>query len=59
MIKKIKFPNLFYILYFKFLCNCFLKFVAHKMNSKIIKSEIVVLTGREKTDMADADVTTG
>jgi hypothetical protein len=26
------------------------------MNSKMIKSEMVVLTGREKIDVADADV---
>jgi hypothetical protein len=26
------------------------------MNSKIVKSEMVVLTGRENTDIADADV---
>jgi hypothetical protein len=39
-----------------FLCNYFLKFVIHKMNSKIVKSEIVMLTGREKADMANTDV---
>jgi hypothetical protein len=38
----------FYIIVFNFL--------VHKMNSKMIKSEIVVLTKREKTDMANADV---
>jgi hypothetical protein len=27
------------------------------MNSKTVKSEMVVLTEREKTDVADADVT--
>jgi hypothetical protein len=26
------------------------------MNSEIVKSEIVVLTGREETNVADADV---
>jgi hypothetical protein len=51
--------NLRYIPYFKFLCNCFLKFVVHKMNSKMFKSEMVVLTNSEKTDMADADVVMG
>jgi hypothetical protein len=35
-------PNLFYVPYFKFLCNYFFKFVVHKINSKIIKSEMVV-----------------
>jgi hypothetical protein len=29
------------------------------MNSKIVKSEMVVLTGREKTDMIDADIVVG
>jgi hypothetical protein len=29
---------------------CFLKFVVHKLNSEIVKSEMVVLTGREKAD---------
>jgi hypothetical protein len=39
-------------------CNpiYFLKFVVHKMNSEIVKSGIVKLTGREKVDVADADV---
>jgi hypothetical protein len=35
------------------ICNriklvCFLKFVVHKMNSKMVKSGIVVLTERER-----------
>jgi hypothetical protein len=30
----------------------FLKFVVHKINSKIVKSEMVVLTRREKADVA-------
>jgi hypothetical protein len=42
-----------------FLCNWFLKFVAHEINSKIMKSEIMVLIVREKTDMTDTDVTVG
>jgi hypothetical protein len=29
------------------------------MNSKIVKSEMVVLTGREKTDVIDADIVVG
>jgi hypothetical protein len=37
----------------KFLCICFLKFVVYKMNSKMVKSEIVVLTGRENDVMTD------
>jgi hypothetical protein len=44
------------------ICNqikivCFLKFIVRKMNSKMVKSEMVVLTEREKVDMTDADVT--
>jgi hypothetical protein len=33
--------------------DCFLKFIAHELNSKIVKSGIVVLTGREKADADD------
>jgi hypothetical protein len=38
------------------ICNriklvCFLKFIVHKMNSEIVKSGMVVLIGREKTDV--------
>jgi hypothetical protein len=29
---------------------CFLKFVVHKLNSEMVKSGMVVLTEREKTD---------
>jgi hypothetical protein len=44
------------------MCNriklvCFLKFVAYKMNSEIIKSRIVVLVESEKSNVADVDVT--
>jgi hypothetical protein len=46
-ILKIKPSRLFYVSYFKFLCNYFLNFVVQKINSKMIKSGIVVLTGRE------------
>jgi hypothetical protein len=43
------------------ICNqiklvCFLKFVVHKINSEIVKSEMMVLIGREKIDMTDVDV---
>jgi hypothetical protein len=31
---------------------CFLKFVVHEMNSKMVKSVMMVLTGREKVDVA-------
>jgi hypothetical protein len=39
------------------ICNriklvCFLKFVVHEMNSKMVKSGMMVLTGREKVDVA-------
>jgi hypothetical protein len=30
--------------------DCFLKFVVHELNFKMVKSEIVVLIGREKVD---------
>jgi hypothetical protein len=29
---------------------CFLKFVVHELNSEMVNSRMVVLTGREKTD---------
>jgi hypothetical protein len=32
-------------------------FFVYKINSKIVKSEIIVLTKREKTNITDADVT--
>jgi hypothetical protein len=34
----------------------FLKFVVHEINFEIIKSEMMVLTERENTDMTDIDV---
>jgi hypothetical protein len=39
-------------------CNpiYFLKFVVHKLNLEMVKSEMVKLTVREKTEVADADV---
>jgi hypothetical protein len=37
----------------------FLKFVVHELNSKMVKSGMVVLTGREKADVTDADVLVG
>jgi hypothetical protein len=38
------------------ICNqiklvCFLKFIIHKMNFEMVKSEVVVLTGRENSDV--------
>jgi hypothetical protein len=51
------YPNLFYVSYFNFLCICFIKFVAHEINSEMIKSIMVLLTEREKSDMADASIT--
>jgi hypothetical protein len=44
---------------FKFLYNYFLNFVVQKMNSKMFKCGMVALTGREKTDVADANVVVG
>jgi hypothetical protein len=49
-------PNLFYVPYFKILCNCFLKFIVHEINFEIVKSKIAVLIEREKTDVANADI---
>jgi hypothetical protein len=34
----------------------FLKFIVHKINYKIVKSVMMVMTGREKIDMIDNDV---
>jgi hypothetical protein len=49
--------NLFYVLYFNFLYNYFLKFVIHKIKFEIIKFKMVVLTKREKINVTDTDVT--
>jgi hypothetical protein len=46
--------NLYYVLYFYAIY--FLKFIVHKTNSEMVKCEMVKLTGREKTNMSDADV---
>jgi hypothetical protein len=40
--------NLFYVSYFKFLYNCFLNFIVHKINSKIVKSRIIKVTERKR-----------
>jgi hypothetical protein len=37
----------------------FLKFVFHELNSEMVKSRMVVLTEREKTDVTNADVAVG
>jgi hypothetical protein len=44
--------NLFYVLHFKILCNYFLKFIVHNINS-----EMVILIERDKTNVVDVDVT--
>jgi hypothetical protein len=44
--------NLFYVLHFKFLYNYFLKFIVHKINSKMVKFKMIMLTEREKTDVS-------
>jgi hypothetical protein len=31
--------------------DCFFKFIVHELNSEMVKSEIVMLTGKEKTDV--------
>jgi hypothetical protein len=48
-------PNLFYVSYFNF----FLKFIVHKINSEMVKHEMVVLTRREKADVTEADRAVG
>jgi hypothetical protein len=53
------YPKLFYVSYFNFLRNYFLKFVVHKMNFEMFKSGIVILNEKEKTDMTGADVAVG
>jgi hypothetical protein len=35
---------------------CFLKFVVHKINSEIVKSQIMVVTERQKTNVTDMTV---
>jgi hypothetical protein len=45
-----------YHIFLLFLCNYFLKFVAHEMNFEIVKFKIVMLTGRENIDVVDTDV---
>jgi hypothetical protein len=51
------------VLYFEFICDVisiyFLKFIVHKMNSEMVKFRMVMMTGREKADVADADMTVG
>jgi hypothetical protein len=48
--KKVKPSHLFYVSYFNFLYNYFLNFIVQKINSKIVKSRIVILTEKEKAD---------
>jgi hypothetical protein len=40
-------------------CNsiCFLKFGVHKINFKMVKSGMVMLTRREKDDVTNTDIT--
>jgi hypothetical protein len=46
-----KTSHLFYVSFLNFYAIVFLKFVIHKMNSEMVKFEMVVLTRREKVDM--------
>jgi hypothetical protein len=48
-------------MYYFRICNriklvYFLKFVVDEINSEMVKCKMVVLTGREKTDVSDADI---
>jgi hypothetical protein len=36
--------------------DCFIKFIVHELNSEMVNSGMVLLTGREKTDVPDVDV---
>jgi hypothetical protein len=49
----------YYVLSFKLIYNSvyFLKFVVHKINSEMIKSEMVVLIGKENDDVINANMT--
>jgi hypothetical protein len=42
-----------------FYVSVFLKFIVHEINSKMVKFRMVVLTGREKANMTDANVVVG
>jgi hypothetical protein len=39
--------------------DCFLKFVVLELNSKMVKSGMVLLTKRKNADMTDADIYVG
>jgi hypothetical protein len=54
--KKIKTSRLFYVSYFIFLYNCFFNFIVQKINFKMVKCGMMMVTGREKIDMVNADV---
>jgi hypothetical protein len=49
-------PNLFYVSYFRFLYNCFLKFIVQKIIFEMFKSGVVILTRRQNANITDADV---
>jgi hypothetical protein len=36
--------------------DCFIKFIVHELNSEMVNSGMVLLTGREKNDVPDVDV---
>jgi hypothetical protein len=37
----------------------FLKYIVHELNSKMVKFKMMVLTGRENTDITNTDVAMG
>jgi hypothetical protein len=39
--------------------DCFLKFIVHKLNYEMAKSEMAALTRREKSNVTDTDVAVG
>jgi hypothetical protein len=40
----------------RIILNYFLKFIVHELNSEMVKSKIMLLTEKEKADVADANV---
>jgi hypothetical protein len=50
---------IYFVSYFNFLYNYFFKFIVYKIHSEMVKSEMMILTRREKTDMIDTDMVIG
>jgi hypothetical protein len=52
---------LIYFMYhtLNFYAICFLKFIIHTRNSKMVKSEMVIMIERENANVANVDVAVG